>query len=69
MQFLSAYATSSAGLAQIDFVANGQAVGSTPAKGNEYNAVFSFKPDQPGDYKVQVIVKDATGATRGCPTK
>ncbi len=64
VQFLSAYATSASGLAQFDFVVNGQVVSSTPAKGNEFNAVFSFKPDQPGDYKVQVIVKDATGATR-----
>ncbi len=61
-QFVSVNAVASAGLTQIELWVNGQPMGSVLAKGAEYNVVFSWKPEQVGDYKIQAIAKDAAGA-------
>ncbi len=62
VQYVSVNAASAAGLTQLEMQVNGQPMGSLPARGTEYNAVFSFKPEQVGDYRIQVIAKDGAGA-------
>ena len=44
VQYVSVNAASAAGLTQLEMQVNGQPMGSLPARGTEYNAVFSFKP-------------------------
>jgi formylglycine-generating enzyme len=62
-QFFAVNAAMPTGLAQLELWVDGKPVGSVPAKGAEYNAVFSWKPEQSGDYKIQAVAKDAAGAT------